>query len=293
MSEENAVDRRKLLRRAGTVAAGIGAAGVATAVAASPASAAPGDALVQGANDAGATATSITSTAASTLTLANGGSGAPLTLAPKAWTAGLADGSVQFDGAGLNYAWGGNGSQAAVYDSSWVPISVPTPPLRMLVTFTDPAFMEFASGYSLSGGKINPKNSATVPDMLFDLSWALDPNTDLSGTAVQFNLTAFSQLPGWVAAWDQDDWPANSNINTPANNVAIANFCQVAVGSDAKIRFKMNRPTALIIDILGFVAWPGNFTTDSSPSIAKAPAGAQKIVKSLAGLRNSAKLARR
>ncbi|MEV6965662.1 hypothetical protein AB0M47_11140 [Hamadaea sp. NPDC051192] len=292
MSEENAVDRRKLLRRAGTVAAGVGAAGVASAIAASPASAAAGEALVQGSNETAGVANSINSTASSTLTLSNSGSGAPLTLPAKAWPSGLADGSIVFDsGQGLNYAWGGNGSQAAVYDSSWVPIVVPTPPLRVLVTFTSPAQMGLASGYSMSGGKINPKNSATVPDMLVDLSWALDPATDLSGTAVQFNLTAFSAAAGWVAAWDEGPWPSNSNINTPGNNTAIANFCQVAVGSDGKIRFKMNRPTALIIDILGFVAWPGNFTTGDAA--AKAPAAAQKVTKTLAGIRNSAKLPRR
>lgn len=76
MSEEQdarTVDRRRLLRRAGTVAAGIAGTGVAAAAAAGPAQAAPGEAVVQGAdNNAGATTTILTSASDNaTLLLAN------------------------------------------------------------------------------------------------------------------------------------------------------------------------------------------------------------------------------
>jgi hypothetical protein len=60
--EKSTVDRRRLLRRAGTVAAGVAGAGVAGAVAATPAQAAPGDPVLQGqVNNAGTATTAITS----------------------------------------------------------------------------------------------------------------------------------------------------------------------------------------------------------------------------------------
>lgn len=67
------VDRRRLLRRAGTVAAGIAGTGVVGAVAAGPAQAAPGEPVLQGRdNDAGlATTLRSSSATAATLRLAN------------------------------------------------------------------------------------------------------------------------------------------------------------------------------------------------------------------------------
>ena len=54
--EDRSVNRRRLLRRAGTVAAGVAGAGVVSAVVSSPAQAATGDNFVLGtANTAGAT----------------------------------------------------------------------------------------------------------------------------------------------------------------------------------------------------------------------------------------------
>ncbi|MBM0234626.1 hypothetical protein JNW91_24055 [Micromonospora sp. STR1_7] len=71
--EDKTVNRRRLLRRAGTVAAGVAGSTVVGAAIAAPAQAAPGDPVVQGANNAaGATSTSLTSTAAgATLQLGN------------------------------------------------------------------------------------------------------------------------------------------------------------------------------------------------------------------------------
>ncbi|MGW1452950.1 hypothetical protein ACWCO3_32595, partial [Micromonospora sp. NPDC002411] len=57
------MNRRRLLRRAGTVAAGVAGTTVVGAAVAAPAQAAPGDPVVQGAsNAAGATTTELTST---------------------------------------------------------------------------------------------------------------------------------------------------------------------------------------------------------------------------------------
>ncbi|WP_328421977.1 hypothetical protein OG470_07165 [Micromonospora sp. NBC_00389] len=71
--QDKTVDRRRLLRRAGTVAAGVAGTTVVGAAVAAPAQAAPGDPVVQGANNAaGATTTTLTSTAAGpTLQLGN------------------------------------------------------------------------------------------------------------------------------------------------------------------------------------------------------------------------------
>jgi hypothetical protein len=142
---EQAVDRRRLLRRAGTVAAGVGAAGIATAVAASPANAATGGNVILGqANTSDADTTSITSTnAQSTLTLANtAASAAPLVLTPAAFspTDTTPDGSIGFDDQNfLQYTWSfidpsdpsNNvlGITAQVYDESWsaMPVALTTP----------------------------------------------------------------------------------------------------------------------------------------------------------------------
>lgn len=71
--ENKAVDRRRLLRRAGTVAAGVAGTTVVGAAAAAPAQAAAGDPVIQGAdNMAGSTITSLfNSSAGPTLALGN------------------------------------------------------------------------------------------------------------------------------------------------------------------------------------------------------------------------------
>jgi hypothetical protein len=67
---KSALNRRRLLRRAGTVAAGVGAAGVASALTASPAQAAVGDAVTAGNPvDAGTAATSISNNSVTNATL--------------------------------------------------------------------------------------------------------------------------------------------------------------------------------------------------------------------------------
>ncbi|MCO1596325.1 hypothetical protein M8C17_14275 [Micromonospora sp. RHAY321] len=71
--EDKTVNRRRLLRRAGTVAAGVAGTTVVGAAVAGPAQADPGQAVLQGAaNNAGATTTALTSTGAgATLRLEN------------------------------------------------------------------------------------------------------------------------------------------------------------------------------------------------------------------------------
>jgi hypothetical protein len=84
----SAVDRRRLLRRAGAVAAGVGAAGVVAALDATPAHAAPGSPVLAGqAVDAATSTTTITNNSATNATLALGNAtGASLELAPRSTT---------------------------------------------------------------------------------------------------------------------------------------------------------------------------------------------------------------
>ncbi|MCP2326635.1 hypothetical protein HDA40_005142 [Hamadaea flava] len=285
MSGENAVDRRKLLRRAGTVAAGIGAAGVATAVAASPASATDGQPIVQGTDNTGTLTTSISSNASSTLTLANTkmantlAAGVPLTLAPQGFPpAGAPDGALVVDEGGyLNYAFGG-GLQARVYDSSYIPFTNVFTPIRIVDTAT--ADGRFAcSAYALDGssGRIKPRGLATGIDMVVDLSWALDKNSDLMGCAIQFNLTVQSVVPSYTAVWDSGNWPGTSSLNSPANSQAISNFVQTALDLDnATINIKVLKPSRIIIDLCGILACEGNYMAPEGVS-AKAPALAKSL----------------
>jgi hypothetical protein len=138
MQEDNAVNRRRLLRRAGTVAAGLGAAGVASAVASSPASAAAGDPAILGANDATTATTSITSTnATSTLALSNTGGGVPLVLNPVAWPATPPTGAIGVDDSGYLLYGFDAGNTGLVYDDSWANFTVPLfSPQRVLDTRT-------------------------------------------------------------------------------------------------------------------------------------------------------------
>ncbi|GIF71144.1 hypothetical protein [Asanoa siamensis] len=83
MSEEtqNNIGRRRLLRRASTVAAGVVGAGAVGATVSSPAQAAPGDALVEGANTKMTPTSFVGDSADALLTLENAG-GAALLLGP-------------------------------------------------------------------------------------------------------------------------------------------------------------------------------------------------------------------
>jgi hypothetical protein len=135
---ERTVDRRRLLRRAGTVAAGVAGAGVVTAVAAAPAEAAPGDPVVLGQSNSGGTATTTianNSSAQPALTLGNpalvgGDAGPALRLTPSG--AGLSPlaptGSVSADETGTLWSsvqFGGDPGTAFVYTNATASMVVP------------------------------------------------------------------------------------------------------------------------------------------------------------------------
>ncbi|MBM0234395.1 hypothetical protein JNW91_22685 [Micromonospora sp. STR1_7] len=149
--QDNTVNRRRLLRRAGTVAAGLAGTGVVGAAAATSAEAAPGDPVLQGAdNNAGASATTLRSSSdTATLRLANAKvttdpSGKVLTapalrLAPNGTgISGQAEvGSIGMDSAGTIWAATGRGYQAdRIHTSTNSNQIVPVMPQRVVDTRT-------------------------------------------------------------------------------------------------------------------------------------------------------------
>lgn len=291
-NDERTVDRRRLLRRAGAVAAGVAGAGVASAVVASPAQAADNTALTIGVDNTGGTTATTRLTAGDldtpTLTLANntvvnGESGAALALNAIDTTTGAVPstaapvGSLYADNWGDFYGVGdpdGTGKYLnLLYSPTWATMTVPVDPIRWVVTLpTYSGGRAHVSGASFdSAGRLLPKNSSTVPDMVIDFS----PLLTGGYAAVQGNLTCSSATgSGWAALWGTGGaWPKNSSINF--TTVPIANFTQTLLGPDMKLRVKVLKPVVIIFDIQGFVlADPFSQINPASP-IAASALGAQ------------------
>jgi hypothetical protein len=258
------IRRRRLLRGAGTVvaaAAGVGAIGAM----ANTAAAADGDPVTIGAaNTGGPNSTRLTAGSAAnpTLVLDNSASGgAPLALHPMTgaeWPSDSAPvGSVYADDWGDFYGIGqpgGVGSKYTnlLYSPTWATMVIPISPIRYLDTRVASLrqFVVPGSATFDSAGRVVPKNSNTVPDLVLDLSPIL-----LGGrAAVQANFTALQPLAqGFASLWDQGPWPGTSSINYIPSVPEIANFTQTVVGSDMRIRLKTQRACQFIIDIVGVV----------------------------------------
>lgn len=271
MSEENAVNRRRLLRRAGTVAAGLGAAGVASAVAATPASAAAGDpVLLKPDNDGGVNTTGITSTnATSTLALANPGGGSALVLVPGAFASAPADGALGFDDQNyLLYGWTYNngvdpampGLTATVYDDSWANLTIPLfTPQRVLDTrYLDQRAMVLnptalqADGRIKAGMTIYVKLGAVTGDQK---GYMLSTGAQ----ALHGNLTITQPVSGGYASIFPygAPMPSTSNVNYVANQT-IPNAVFTAIGTtDAGVdvvSIFSQRATHAILDVAAVVA---------------------------------------
>jgi hypothetical protein len=263
---ERAVDRRRLLRRAGTVAAGLGAAGVATAVSATPASAADGEAVLVGGAYTGTTTTLGSSATTAPLKLTND-VGPQLQLGPLSPASfpatEPAPGSVIVD------TWGdvttvgqGNPELPAyynpLYSPTWASMVVPVSPMRWLVTLPNWSgpfgggrdHVVSGSATYDSAGRVLPKNSTTTPDLKLSFSDLLELNTF---AAVQGNLTIASAVaPGWAALWDDGSWPQNSSINFQTG-ISIANFTQTLLSPAMTLNIKLQKAAVVIFDITGFV----------------------------------------
>jgi hypothetical protein len=264
--ETRTVDRRRLLRRAGTIA--VGAAGVtaAGAVVAAPAQADPGDNVVIGAANTGADSTTTLTSgteAKPTVRLENPvAGGSALSVKPGAPTSVAAPaGSVFVDEFGDFAAIGDlNDTQGPfvnyAYSPTWATMVVPIRPVRWLDTRSPAGRAHIVPGSATfdSSGRVVPKNSNTTPDLILDLSDLLDEGF----AAVQANLTvAGPAAGGWASLWDSGSFPGTSTINYGSPLPAgLANFTQTVVQSTAtrrSIRLKTSRAAHFFLDIVGFV----------------------------------------
>nr|MDT0657875.1 hypothetical protein [Micromonospora sp. DSM 115978] len=256
--QSRTVGRRKLLRRAGTVAAGAAGAGVVGSMVGSPAQAAPGDPVVIGAaNTGGTTTTTLTSGNATNPTLRlNNAAGPALSVQPIDWTQIDPDtapaGSVYVDTYGDYNAIGEEGGlkfHVMAYSPTWATMPIPLAPFRWVDTRNAAGRANLLAGSTFdSAGRLMPKNSNTVPDAIVDLS----PLFAGGYGAVQANLTVVSPVSGGYASlWDEGPFPEVSNVNYGTQT--IANFTQTLIGSDSAIRVKTNKAAIILIDITGFI----------------------------------------
>jgi len=270
--EKSTVGRRRLIGRAGAVAVGLGAAGAAAALNPTAAAATDGNPIVQGATNTGAdTTTTIANNSATKapLALSNSGGGAQLTLAgltefPDTATDPQPGGSIAVDQNGYQVNYGGLGQQYYTYSEQWSSMTVPVPPFRILDTRVGSKLSDntdgrtHAKGAVYSGNRVVPKNSATVPDLVLDLSAILSSWGPDFYMAVQGNLTAVENnlVKGWVAVYG-DEYRNTSNLNYH-QAYATANFVQCQAGLSAttgapELRFKVSSAVALVFDLMGFV----------------------------------------
>jgi hypothetical protein len=258
--QSRTVGRRKLLRRAGTVAAGAAGAGVVGSMVGSPAQAAPGDPVVIGSatNSGGTTTTTLTSGNATnpTLRLENeSGSALSVNLLETIDASTAPPGSIFLDEYGdfnaIGFVPGEGRFLTTAYSPTWATMTIPVAPFRWVDTrnAAGRAFLRPGSSFD-SAGRLLPKNSNTTPDAIVDLSELFAGGFG----AVQANLTVVNPAAvGNVSLWDAGTWPGTSSINYSPTLPALANFTQTVIGEDLGIRVKTNQAVAIILDIVGFV----------------------------------------
>jgi hypothetical protein len=295
--DDRALNRRRLLRRAGTVAAGVAGAGVVGAATARSAYAADGQPLVLGQSNTEETQTTLTNTTGSaaqnTLRLENG-TGAALSLQPLVTdpgSGGIAPpstaapvGSLYADDWGDFYGVGqpaGTGQKfiTPLYSPNWATMVVPTSPFRFLDTRFPQGrvFVEPGSGSFDGSGRVLPKRT-TAPDLVLDLSSIFAGGFG----AVQATLTAvIPTVIGFGSLWDEGVWPGTSSINYHPSIPAIATFTQTVIGDDRKIRLKTEHPAAYIIDIVGFVMTDPFTQFTEAASLGRVQSAAGKAVPAL------------
>jgi hypothetical protein len=249
----NVLDRRSLLRRAGSVAAIATGAAVVQTTGAGSASAAAGDTAVLGpGNDAGANTTAITSAAAgdATLHLANTGTThGTLSLAdcPAGFSTLLtkATGELYADAGDLYWVDGFDAAGAYVFTESTANQVVGIKPVRMLDTRT-------VAG---RGNIVPPVGPGPLDSLgrLIGLRWL---QVDLSMLADIFesafvNLTAVSPtVPGYLTIAPSmaagGGAPATSNLNYGVANLANA---AVAPSIDGTVWIYTSRTTHVLLDV--------------------------------------------
>ncbi|MFI7606843.1 hypothetical protein ACIBTV_17105 [Micromonospora sp. NPDC049366] len=283
--QDKNVDRRQLLRRAGTVAAGVAGTTVVGAAIASPAQADPGQPVLQGGNNlAGATSTSLTNTSTGpTLRLDNTSStaegdaslsGPPLQLVPRGDY--LSDqspvGSVGVDAYGNFQVVSVPGWVDYLHTTGNSNRIVPITPQRVVDTRTAAGRSRIvnASGTTLdSSGRL--RDGQTIHLDLSDFVFI--------GDALFGNLTVTSAVAsGFVQIFPHGvARPQNfSSINYLTNQV-ISNSFMSGIGYNFDyISVYAARTTHIIIDAVAFVVGIGGVNPEILPYSADASARASK-----------------
>jgi len=259
------INRRRLLRRAGTIAAAVAGAGAVAAVA-TPAEAANGDPVLAG---LGVTATNTTTISAHdlaepTLKLENNTTGAPLAVLPLVTNLGtgtteqpsLASPVGSLFGDDFGDFWGIGDPDATgryrnlLYSPTWATMVVPISPIRYMDTRNKRQFIVPGSASFDSIGRVLPKNSNTVPDLVLDLSSIFAQGFG----AVQANFSVLRPVTsGFASLWDAGPFPGTATILYNPVMVELSNFTQTLIGPDQTIRLKTNRAAQFVFDIVGFV----------------------------------------
>lgn len=300
--EKSTVDRRRLLRRAGTVAAGVAGAGVAGAVAATPAQAAPGEAVVQGAvNNAAATATTVTSN----------GPVAPTLVLDNTYTEVVGAGTAA--GPGLRLVphgdWLKDESPAGSLSADslglpWVSVQYPgfTFSHRVLTDFnanaTVPITPTRAVDTRSAAGRARILNPAGNIDSAGRLIANRSINIDLSDLAffpdaVLLNATVTGQgAAGFLTVWEFGTTrPGVSSINF-SSGVNLSNFVFATSGfNEAQSVFSAisvfsSQTTHVLLDLVAFVVSTGAVNPDITA--AAQTAGLTATAESAAAARQKA-----
>lgn len=287
------VARRRLLSKAGTVAATVAGAGAVSAAIASPADAAPGSNLIIGQDNDGGTATTALdneSINGATLELANDATaavkgltkaGAPLTLVPNGDYALGPVGSLGVSEDGTLWSTGKDPGTGAFADfvrtGSNSSIVYPFAPIRMLETRPEQA-----------GGKANILNRSVLDSHGFlpggkTLHLSLD-SLLVWGWAVFANVTVVAgSKSGFLTVYPSGTpLPLASNVNFTPGQV-VANFAAIGIGTYGTppgsgeafnaISIYVNAPAKVIIDVAGAVV---NYPSDvklSGAGFAPEPGG--------------------
>ncbi|MEU1754277.1 hypothetical protein ABZ436_16635 [Micromonospora matsumotoense] len=270
-------DRRRLLRRAATVAVTTAGAGVAATVGLpGTARAAPGDQLTMGTtNDAGAATTTL-SLGYAGLTLRNT-AGAPLRLVPgeKVYPQVLDSptGTVAVDPSGDLFVQAGppgNGVNSWVWTSEWATTSVPVRPTRVLDSRDPDLRRTIVSGASTLDptGRLTPGNPIVLSlDHLVHDGYALKGNVTVVG------MTG----PGFLTAWGSGTRPTASTVNWSAAGQILSNFLFAELGTLGGYRsvltVQVSAPTHVIVDLTSLlVGHPSQVVAGSGGAAPAAPA---------------------
>ncbi|SCG80570.1 hypothetical protein [Micromonospora rifamycinica] len=273
---DHSPDRRRLLRRAVTVAVASAGTGVAATVGlVGTARAAPGDHLTMGTTNDSGPATTTLDVGYAGLTLRNT-AGAPLRLVPGEQVypqvQDAVAGTVAVDPAGdLFVRAGPPGGEVDswLWTSEWATTSVPVRPTRVLDSRDPDLRRTIVSGASTLDptGRLTPGNPIVL---------SLD-HLVRDGRAVKGNVTVVGMAgPGFLTAWGSGARPTASTVNWSAAGQILSNFLFAELGTVGGYRsvltVQVSAPTHVIVDLTGLlVGHPGQVPAGTAAAAAAPP----------------------